>query len=403
MRFDRCYVTNSLCGPSRAVVQTGKYSHKNGFYKNGDKFDGSQPTMPKMLQAVGYQTAIVGKWHLESDPTGFNYWNVLPGQGEYYNPVLIDNGTKLKHTGYVTDIITDLALNWLKKKRDPKKPFLLMYQNKAPHRSWLPPIRKLHQFDDQTIPQPPTYFDDYSHRASTARSQRMEIARDLLPGSDLRMWFPMDETDVKKDPWWNHIFSQLTPAEQEAFIAAYTPKNDRLREANLNSQQLASWKYQRFIKDYLRCVDAVDEGVGRILDYLDQSGLADNTIVVYTSDQGVFLGEHGWLDKRWMYEPSLRTPLLVRWPGKVKPGSASGDIVSNVDFAETFLDVAVRRHSVGHAGSQSGAGPHGPHAVRLAEGLLLSVLRRPQRPSPRPADVRHHRRPHEAHPLYTYR
>ena len=181
MRFDRCYVTNSLCGPSRAVVQTGKYSHINGFYKNGDKFDGSQPTMPKMLQAAGYQTAIVGKWHLVSDPTGFNYWNVLPGQGQYYNPVLIDNGKRVKHMGYATDIITDLTLDWLKQKRDPDKPFLLMYQNKAPHRNWMPPIRHLTLFDDRTMPEPTTYFDDYSHRASPARNQQMEIARDLDP------------------------------------------------------------------------------------------------------------------------------------------------------------------------------------------------------------------------------
>jgi arylsulfatase A-like enzyme len=324
VRFDRCYVTNSLCGPSRAVVLTGKHSHLNGFMRNGNRFNGSQQTFPKLLQKAGYQTAVVGKWHLRSEPTGFDYWNILIGQGSYYNPPMIENGKRQKNVGYTTDLITDKALAWLKRGRDQDKPFVLMCQHKAPHRNWQPAPRYLHKYDDVTIPEPATLFDDYSGRGAPAHTQDMTIAK-TLNANDLKLKAPRN----------------LTPEQRKAWDAAYAPKNKKFREANPQGKDLVRWKYQRYMKDYLRCVAAVDDGVGRLLDYLDEAGLADNTIVVYSSDQGFYLGEHGWFDKRWMYEESLRTPLLVRWPGHVAPGSVNAeDIVSNLDFAETFLDIA---------------------------------------------------------------
>lgn len=323
VRFENCLVTNSICGPSRAVILTGKYSHLNGFHTNVDTFDGGQPTFIKMLRDAGYTTAIVGKWHLKSDPTGFDYWNVLIGQGLYYNPRMIDNGTEVKLEGYTTDLITDISLDWLKNKRDPNKPFVLMYQHKAPHRNWEPGPDHLTMYDDVTIPEPDTLFDDYEGRGTAARTQEMEIARDL------------DEYDLKLDERRGLNEEQLA-----AWNAAYGPKNEAFREADLQGDDLVRWKYQRYIKDYLRCVASVDDNVGRMLDYLKESGLEKNTIVVYSSDQGWYLGEHGWFDKRWMYEESLSTPLMVRWPGVTKPGTINHDMVSNVDFAETFLEAA---------------------------------------------------------------
>lgn len=323
MRFERCFVTNSICGPCRAVILTGKYSHLNGFCVNGNRFDGSQQTFPKLLQTVGYQTAIVGKWHLATQPTGFDYSEVLIGQGPYYNPPMLKNGERKEHTGYTTDIITDLALAWLEEARDPERPFMLMYQHKAPHRNWQPPARFLNLYDDVEIPEPETLFDDYEGRGTAAKTQDMTIEKTLTE-SDLKLTAPRN----------------LTPEQREAWDAAYEPKNAAFREANLEGEELVRWKYQRYIKDYLRCVAAVDENLGRVLDYLDRTGLAKDTVVVYSSDQGFYLGEHGWFDKRWMYEESLRTPLVVRWPGVVRAGSVNDDIVSNLDFAETFLDIA---------------------------------------------------------------
>ena len=323
MRFDRCYCTNSLCGPSRAVILTGKHSHLNGFRRNGDRFDGGQQTFPKLLRQAGYQTAIVGKWHLGTDPTGFDNWQVLIGQGPYYNPTMIENGERVKHTGYTTDIITDMALETLKN-RDPDKPFLLMFQHKAPHREWQPSPKHLTLYDDVTIPEPDNLFDDYSGRGTAARTQEMTVARHMRLNQDLKLTPPRN----------------LTQEQLRAWNAAYEPKNRAFREAKLTGKDLVRWQYQRYIKDYLRCVASVDDNVGRVLDYLDESGLADNTLVIYSSDQGFFLGDHGWYDKRFMYEEAYRMPLLVRWPGVIKPGSVSTDLVSNLDFAETLLDAA---------------------------------------------------------------
>ena len=323
MKFDRCVVPNSICGPSRASVLTGTYSHRNGFYNNtNSRFDGSQPTFPKMLHASGYQTAVIGKWHLVSDPTGFDEWHILPGQGVYYNPPMIHNGRRVKHEGYTTDLITDFSLEWLKN-RDKSKPFLLMAQHKAPHREWSPPLRHLGHDGDRTYPEPETLFDDYSGRGKAEHDQDMTIAATMTP-HDLKLTPPQG----------------LTPEQLEAWNAYYEPRNAAFRRANLQGKDLVRWKYGRYMHDYLGCVKAVDDSVGRILKFLDDEGLAENTIVVYSADQGFFLGEHGWFDKRWIFEESLKAPLLVRWPGVTRAGTSSPRLVSNVDFAETFLEAA---------------------------------------------------------------
>ena len=331
MLFKECYVNNSICGPQRAVIQTGKYSHLNGFLRNGNKFDGTQQTFPKLLQKAGYQTAVVGKWHLGEHmaPQGYNYSEVLIGQGPYYNPpMLVDKdgdgkSERTKHIGYTTDIISDLTLKWLRDARDKDKPFMLMTQHKAPHRNWQPGPKYLNKYDDVTFPEPPTLFEDYTKGVKARQTQEMQIDRDLTRG------------DLKLDAPRN-----LTPEQKKVWDAAYGPKNEAFKGAKLQGKALVRWKFQRYLKDYLRTIDSVDDAVGELLDYLDESGLANNTIVIYTSDQGFYLGEHGWFDKRWIYEESLRTPLLVRWPGVIKPGSVNRDIVSPLDFAETFLDVA---------------------------------------------------------------
>ncbi len=324
MRFDRCFVTNSICGPSRAVILTGKYSHLNGFATNENpNFNGKQQHVAKLLQGAGYQTAVIGKWHLGSDPTGFDYWHILQGQGPYYNPAMKTPNGIVRHTGYTTDIITDEAIGWLEKGRDKNKPFFLMYQHKAPHRNWQPAPRYLDKYKDVTIPEPTTLFDDYKGRGTAARDQQMSIAKDLSP-HDLKL---------VAQPG-------LNPEQKEIFEKAYAEENKAFQEAKLTGDDKTRWMYQRYVKDYLRCVDAVDENVGRMLEWLDNSGEAANTLVIYTSDQGWYLGEHGWYDKRWMYEESFRTPLIVRWPGQVKPSSVNTDMAMNLDFAQTFLDVA---------------------------------------------------------------
>ncbi|MCA9236223.1 MAG: sulfatase [Planctomycetales bacterium] len=332
VRFDRCYVTNSICGPSRACILTGKYSHKNGFYTNGDKFDGAQQTFPKLLQNAGYQTAIIGKWHLVTDPTGFDVWKVLPGQGRYYKPVFLTPAGRVVQEGYTTDVITDEALAWLRNERDADKPFMLMVQHKAPHREWQPGPEHVADFSDKTFPEPPTLFDDYSTRCPAAAFATMRIGRDMRPEEDLKVFDETSEYGRKQ-------LALMPPEARAKWLAAYGPENAAYLADTPAGDDRTRWNYQRYIKDYLRCVQSVDDGVGRLLDYLDEAGLADDTLVVYSSDQGFYLGEHGWFDKRWMYEQSLRTPLLVRGPG-VRTGAVENAIVSNLDFAETFLDVA---------------------------------------------------------------
>ncbi|MBA7630845.1 N-acetylglucosamine-6-O-sulfatase [subsurface metagenome] len=325
MRFDNCFCTNSICAPSRAVILTGKYSHINGVIDNRVKFDGGQQTFPKLLQKAGYETAVIGKWHLKTNPTGFDYWNILVGswgQGEYFDPLFSENGRKKTVKGYVTDVITDLCLDWLKKRKGDK-PFCLMYHHKAPHRNWQPDAKHAKMYEDVDIPEPETFNDDYNTRSDAARQQEMTIEHHLTPGA------------LKVKPPKNLAGKKLKEWNTKGVHGEYWSPS-----AELTGEALKKWKYQRYIKDYLRCVASIDDNVGRLLDYLNAAGLAENTIVIYTSDQGFYLGEHGWFDKRFMYEESLRMPLLVRYPKEIKAGSVNDDIVLNLDFAPTLLDFA---------------------------------------------------------------
>jgi arylsulfatase A-like enzyme len=323
IRFDRCLVPNSICGPSRATVLTGKYSHKNGFYNNtNSKFDGRQPHVAKYLQAAGYQTALVGKWHLVSDPTGFDHWKILPGQGIYYNPPMITNGARGATTGYVTDLITDASVEWLDR-RDKQKPFLLMMHHKAPHREWAPPLRHLGHNRGRVYPEPDTLFDDYAGRGPAEKNQDMTLEKTFTP------------LDAKLKPP-----PGITADEKKQWDAYYEPLNRQMEKAKLSGKDLVKWRYQRYMHDYLGCVKAVDESVGRMLKYLDDHDLAKNTLVVYASDQGFYLGEHGWFDKRWIFEESLRTPCVMRYPGVCKPQQMTQRLTSNLDFAPTFMAAA---------------------------------------------------------------
>ncbi len=325
MLFSNCFCTNGICAPSRAVILTGRYSHLNGVRDNSVAFDGTQTTFPRLLQRAGYQTAFIGKWHLKSDPTGFDYWNILPGQGEYYNPDLIEMGQERRHEGYVTDILTDLAISFLEKDRDRTRPFLLMLHHKAPHRTWQPAPRHLRLYDGVDIPEPKTLFDDYSGRSRAALEQEMSVKDYLREATDLKMGPPPERMNAEQKEIWEE---------------AYGPKREAFLESQPEGRDLVLWKYRRYMEDYLACIAAVDESVGKILDALERSGLAENTVVVYTSDQGFFLGDHGWFDKRFMYEESLRMPLLVRFPGSIPPASVNADLVMNLDFGPTFLDLA---------------------------------------------------------------
>jgi arylsulfatase A-like enzyme len=332
-RFDRCYVTNSICGPSRACILTGKYSHKNGFYDNQSTFDGSQTTLPKLLQQAGYQTALVGKWHLVSEPTGFDYWEILPGQGDYYRPTFITTAGRQSVPGYVTDITTEKAIAWLRDGRDKSKPFMLMVQHKAPHRRWDPPVRYLTLFENERMAEPPTLMDDYATRGTAAKRAEMRLEQMDLE-SDLKLW-------GQEGPTRTWLYNHMTADERTAWERLVDPRLAAFKQENpRGDSELRRANYQLYIKDYLRCVAAVDDSVGRLLAYLDDNGLTGNTIVVYTSDQGFYLGEHGWFDKRFMYEQSLRTPLVMRWPEVIQPGRVEKRIVSNVDFAQTFLEAA---------------------------------------------------------------
>ena len=333
MRFNRCLVTNSICGPSRATILTGKYGHKNGFFLNEHTdFDGSQQTFPKLFQDEGYLTAIIGKWHLGSEPTGFNHWDILPGQGFYYNPIFINEEGRHELEGYVTDIITDKAIEWLENNKD--NPFYLHIGHKAPHSTWQPALEFLGHFDGVTFPEPVNLFDDYTGRGTAAREQELCIAESMELDKHLKLW----DGSVTSGYAYNSGIGRLNPEQLEVWNTYYDPVKEEFEKANLQGKELTAWKYQRYMVEYLSTILSIDISVGRILDYLEEKGLDENTIVVYTSDQGFFLGEHGWYDKRFMYEESYRTPLLISWPGVTQPGSVNRDIVSNLDFAQTFLD-----------------------------------------------------------------
>ena len=344
MLFQNSFCTNSICGPSRAVILTGKHSHKNGFRNNGDQFDGDQPTFPKMLRSAGYSTAMIGKWHLKTEPQGFDYWDILRGQGDYYNPVLINKDGDRTVEGYCTDIVTDLAIDWLKENVKSDKPFMLMCQHKAPHRTWMPPKRYLTLYDDVKIPEPKTLFDRWEDNAESIRWQEQEVDRDMHLGHDLfvdeanRKNHPSKHVDTDESGTQNK--QRMTPLQLAAWDKAFGPKNDAFGKANLKGKELVRWKYNRYIRNYLRCVRTVDDCVGRITKLLNENGIAENTIVIYSSDQGFYLGDHGWFDKRLMYEESLKMPLIVSWPGVTKPGTVNKDLVQNLDYAETFLEMA---------------------------------------------------------------
>jgi len=324
IRFDHVYATNSICTPSRATILTGKYSHVNGV-PVFNRFDGSQPTAAKYLQAAGYYTGMIGKWHLGSDPTGFDYWIILPGQGVYHDPTFIEPSGRRVIRGYVTDIITDLSIEFLRN-RPKDKPFFLMCHHKAPHRPWDPDDRHAGLYEDRDIPEPATLRDDYAGRADAAREATMTIARDLTY-RDLKIKppTPLEGPELAK---WNRTKPDVITIEAGG------------QKKTLTGDELLKWKYQRYIKDYLRCIASVDDNVGRMLDFIDREGLSRNTVVIYTSDQGFFLGDHGWYDKRFMYEESIKMPFLVRWPGAARPGTSQAAMALNVDFASTFLDLA---------------------------------------------------------------
>ena len=333
--FPNSFVGNSICAPSRATMLTGKHTHKNGQVDNRVTFDGSQTTFPKLLQQAGYQTALVGKWHLRSDPTGFDYWNILPGQGQYYNPDFIEMGEQKQYEGYCTTLTTDFALDWLEN-RDAEKPFCLLLHHKAPHRTWQPDTLHFNEFADVVYPVPDNFFDDYEGRTAAAE-QRLSIrANDMDIRYDLKM---QDEQIESRFPGMDHT-ARMNEQQEKAWNAHYKPITEDFLEKDLEGRELYLWKYQRYMRDYLACIRSVDENVGRVLDYLKENGMDENTLVVYTSDQGFYMGEHGWFDKRFMYEESLRTPLLMRLP---KGYPAKGEIkkmVQNIDYAPTFLDLA---------------------------------------------------------------
>jgi arylsulfatase A-like enzyme/lysophospholipase L1-like esterase len=343
MIFRNSFCGNSICGPSRAAILTGKHSHLNGFMdNNAGRFDGTQQTFPKLLQKVGYETALIGKWHLVSNPTGFDHWEILPGQGSYVNPDFIQmDGTTKRIEGYVTDIVTDKTIDWLKNRKDKNKPFVLMTQQKAPHRSWIPAPRHYKLFDGIELPEPPTLFDDYSYRIEVLKKQEMTIAKHFAWGWD--MLLPGEPTDPRfMGGLANEEYERMTDAQKAEFNAAYDPENEMLLAAlpTMPDDDLTRWKYQRYMKNYLRTIRAVDENIGRTLAYLEESGLAENTVVIYSSDQGFYLGEHGWYDKRWMFEESFKMPFVIRWPGVAKAGIKPEAMIQNIDYAPTFLEIA---------------------------------------------------------------
>lgn len=343
IRFDNCYATNALSGPSRACILTGKFGHVNGFTDNAKTFNGDQETFPKILQRNGYQTAIIGKWHLISEPQGFDFWSILSGQheqGDYYNPDFFENGKAIQEKGYVTDIITDKVINYLKE-RDTSKPFAMMVHQKAPHRNWMPAERHLGIFNHTTFPEPDNLFDDYSTRSRAPKEQDMSIEKTLTDYWDLKLATAKElENPDFPDKRYQAVYNRMTEECKQKWNEVYAQRINEFRTKNMKGQELVSWKYQQYMRDYLATTLAVDEGIGKILEYLEKIGELDNTLIVYTSDQGFFLGEHGFFDKRFMYEECQRMPLAMRYPKKIQAGSKTSALSMNVDFASTFLDIA---------------------------------------------------------------
>lgn len=347
MLFTNASVTNSICAPSRAVILTGKHSHINGKIDNHFPFDTTNVTFPQLLQKAGYQTAMFGKLHFGNNPKGFDQFKILPGQGSYYNPDFITkNEGEINVKGYVTDVITDMTLDWLERERNPEDPFLLMYLHKAPHRSWLMAERHMEEFTNKTFPEPPTLFDDYATRPA-AEEAEMSILKHLSWTGDSKIYpevldsMAVPEIGVDKLRY-NFQVGRMDSVQMSNFKSHYDRINTDFKTNYpvLSEADKMRWRYQRYMQDYLGTIKSVDENVGRVLDYLEEHNLMENTIVVYTSDQGFYLGEHGWFDKRFVYDESFKTPLLVSWPEKIKPGSTSDEMVQNLDFAQTFLEVA---------------------------------------------------------------
>ena len=340
VRFTNSFVANSISGPSRACMLTGKHSHANGFTDNSAVFDGSQQTFPKLLQKAGYETAVIGKWHLTSEPTGFDYSEILIGQGIYYNAPFIKNGEKIESKGYATNVITDKAIDWMENIRDKNKPFCLLLHHKAPHRTWMPDLQDLELFSDTTFELPANFYDDYKGRRAAAE-QEMSIIKDMDLVYDLKLADKENEIhsgDLEKAG--RSMYDSMTPEEKAAWDKHYDPIIKKFKEAKLSGKKLAEWKYQQYMRDYLRVIHSIDRNIGRVLDYLEEKGMLENTMIVYTSDQGFYMGEHGWFDKRFMYEESMRTPLIIRYPGMIKGGSTCDALVQNIDYAPTYLALA---------------------------------------------------------------
>lgn len=346
--FVNSFCCNSLCSPSRAAVLTGLHSHANGVMLLNKPIRQGVWTFPGALRAAGYQTGVIGKWHLADTPSNTDYWRLLPGQGDYWHPDFLGPEGREKHQGYATDLITDMSLEWLRG-RDKTKPFMLMTFHKAPHRPWMPPPRYYHWLADARVPEPPTLFDDYAGRAALAHKQNYEVASLELP-SDLKVLPPGQ---------WIGEFKRMSEPERAEWTAAFGPRNEAFAKAGLGGQALTRWKYQEYMKDYLRCIKGVDDSLGRLLEFLKAEGLEQNTVVIYASDQGFYNGEHGWFDKRWIYEESLHMPLIVRWPGVVKPGTRFSPLVQNIDYAPTFVELA---------GGKVPDGLHGRSLVPLLRG-----------------------------------
>lgn len=339
VRFTNSFVANSLSGPSRACMVTGKHSCANKFYDNSScVFDNTQQTFPKLLQKAGYQTALVGKWHLESLPTGFDYWQILPGQGDYYNPDFIaQDGSRVHKEGYVTNLITDDAIDWMENKRDKEKPFCILIHHKAIHRNWMADTCHLALYEDKEFALPDNFFDDYEGRPAAA-AQEMSIVKDMDMIYDLKMLRPDKKSRLKS--LYQAFIGRMNDAQRAAWDKFYGPVIEDFYAKNPQGKELANWKFQRYMRDYMKTVKSLDDNVGRVLDYLKEKGLDENTLVVYTSDQGFYMGEHGWFDKRFMYEESMRTPLIMRLPKDFTRRGDISEMVQNIDYAPTFLQLA---------------------------------------------------------------
>ncbi|WP_281614973.1 sulfatase [Flammeovirga sp. SubArs3] len=349
IKFNNACVTNSICSPSRAVILTGKHSHINGKTDNNFPFNRDNVTFPQIFQKEGYQTAMFGKLHFGNNPKGFDQFKILIGQGHYYNPTFItkEEGKKT-YPGYVTDIVTDMTLDWLEKERDKEKPFMLMYLHKAPHREWLPKAKHYQEYTKKTFKEPSTLFDDYAGRGTAAHTAEMNILKHMNWAGDSKLYpETMEALGIPEGSHWdydafNKERDRMTEEQKKQWDAVYQPVNEEFKKnyASMDKKDLMKWRYQRYMQDYLGTIASVDENVGRVLDYLDDNDLSDNTLVVYTSDQGFYLGEHGWFDKRFAYNESFKTPLLIRWPNKIKAGITNEEMVQNLDFAQTFLAAA---------------------------------------------------------------